>query len=394
MHLLSKTWPAGVVDRSNPNPKWALSLDALVLVVGLGLFNCFALFLASQHQLLDFSSMYTGGSLVVAGRGALLFDIQTQIEFQHRVLGMKGLLAYNHLAFESLLFAPLALLPFQVALWAWRILSIAMLAYSARTLAGVYRCARWHALWIAVAFFPVVAAIVQGQDSILLLSLLAGTLQLLAADSDRSAGCLLALALFKPQLILPMAAMLVLKRGWRFLLGFLAGSATVLMVSTAITGFGGWRRMFELWRYAASGAGSQIGVNAVSMPNLRGILWLMGLAPHAAFVVALGLSAVLFAAVAWRLRTCRSVERLFPPLVALALLLSPHVNAHDLAILILPIVALLVANKRSLALCAGACFCMPLFLLLGHVALYFFVICAVLFVALREPAHLQLQPAE
>jgi hypothetical protein len=248
----------------------------------------------------------------------------------------------------------------------------------------MFNIVRSHVLWLAVALFPVVVAIAQGQDSTLLLLLLSSFLVFLNRGRERSAGFLIALALFKPHLILPIAAVLIWRRGYGFLQGFLAGSTAVLLLSTGITGVHGWLQMKELWRYAVSGTSGQIGVNSASMPNLRGMMWTLGFGAHTALVLSVVLSALLFAVVAWRLRSQRSPEILFPPLMALTLLLSTYVNAHDLAILIIPVLAMLVAEKKSMLICAGTCFSLPLFLYLGHAALFFFVICFVLCLTVRN----------
>jgi hypothetical protein len=55
-----------------------------------------------------------------------------QAEFQHRVLGMTWLLPIIRPAYESLLFIPLALLPYKLALLIWRIVSVGMLVLSTR----------------------------------------------------------------------------------------------------------------------------------------------------------------------------------------------------------------------------------------------------------------------
>jgi len=370
------------MEPTNRNARWTISRDALTLVICIGIFNWFILFLSSTHMLLDFATLYTGGGLVAEGHRALLFDMPMQMEFQHRVLRLTKFFPFNHLAYESLLFAPLALLPFKYALWIWRILSVGMLMLGTRQLADLFHAARAHIFWIAVCCFPVGVAVVQGQDSLLLLLLLSSAMTCLKRDQDTMAGFLLALALFKPQLILPIAAILIWRRGYKFICGFLFGAALVVGLSTAVTGFKGWQQMTTLWRYDVSSAADQISSFAKSMPNLRGILSAVGLSADAALVFSAVLSVLLFMLVAWQLRREHSPLILFPPLVALTRLLSPHVNAHDLSILLIPILALFVTEKKSASICASVCFCYPLFLIVGHTAFFFFVICAVLWMTL------------
>jgi hypothetical protein len=348
----------------------------------LAVFNC-ALIAAMDRSLLDFSSLYTSGGMIVEGHRALLFDNVAQAEFQHRVLGMHTMLPMYHLAYESLLFVPLALLPFRVALWFWRILSLAMLVVSTRQLADAFNIVRSHALWLALAFTPVAVAIAQGQDSILLLLLLSSSLVCMNKGRERSAGLFIALALFKPHLILPIAALLVWRRGQGFLQGFLGGLAAVLFVNTCTTGIGGWPQMADSWRADLSNAGLQISGNARNMPNFRGVLCTMGLSGHAVTVFSAALSILLILLVAWRLRMRRSPEILFPALIAMALPIGAHLYAHDLTLLFIPVLALLVMERNSMTLGAGAAYCLLLFVILGHVAFFCFVILWILALTLK-----------
>lgn len=363
----------------NRNAEWVLSSDALKLLVILDAFIWFVAALHWGSALGDFSVLYTAGGVILEGHRTQLFDVPTQIEFQQRILGMHKFLPFNHLAYESLFFIPLALLPFRWGLWIWRALSLGMLLLSTRLLADSFHVVRAHLLALSLASFPIIVAVLQGQDSILLLLLLTASLATLNKGQDRLAGILLAFALFKPHLILPIAAVLVWRRGYRFSQGFLGGSAVVFLLSTGITGLKGWKQLAGLMRYAASGTGDQIGGVAKLRPNLRGIMDLSGVSVHTALILTVVISAVLFLLVAWHLRNQRSPEVLFPPLAALALVTSIHVNTHDLSLLLIPIVAMLVQKRKAAALVAGACFCMPLFSIAGYPALFFFVICAALF---------------
>lgn len=353
-----------------------------MLVVCLCACNGAMFFLMNKWQL-DFSSLYASGGMIVEGHRALLFDLAAQAEFQHRVLGMQRVLPMYHLAFESLLFVPLALLPFRAALWLWRILLLAMLALSTRQLAAAFNMARSHALWLAVAFCPVVVSLVQGQDSILLLFLLSSSMVCMRRGQDRWAGFLLALALFKPHLILPIAVLLAWRRGNRFLQGFLGCAAAVVLISLGMTGVQGWMQMLAAWRGDVSYAGRQLSGDATHMPNLRGILCVAGLGAHPALILSGALALLLFALVAWRLRSRRSAEILFPPAIALALLVSTHVYAHDLTVLFIPALALLVANRKIMTAGACAAYCLLPFILAGEVAFFFFPICWVLYLTLR-----------
>jgi Glycosyltransferase family 87 len=362
------------------NARWVLDPDGLKLVAIIGVFLWVAFLLTARGKLVDFSVLYTSGGVILEGHATKLFDIQTQTEFQQHVIGMSELLPFNHLAYESLLFIPLATLPFEVALWIWRGLSVGMLLLSSCILADVYHGVRTQVGLLALALYPIVLAVAVGQDSILLLLLLSASLAASTREQDRMAGVLIALALFKPHLILPLAAILIWKRGCRFLQGFLVGSVAVVLLSIGITGLRGFGQMVELMRYAAYGTRGQIGGNAKIRPNLRGVLALSGFSAHTAVILTVVISAALFLLIAWNLRNQHSPEILFPPLITFALMSGVYVNAHDLSLLFIPVVAMLGQGRKSTSICAGTCFGMPALRPMGDV----FLMCAVLLLTLQR----------
>ena len=358
-----------------------LSSEAIVLLVIVAGFCWFALFVFSRAATLDFSVLYAAGGVIAEGHRRQLFDLATQAEFQRRVLGMHSPLPFMHLAYEALIYAPLAVLPFRVALWVWRLLSFGMLVACSRLLSMVFPVRLAHTVLLAAALFPVALTIVQGQDSLLLLLLFSASLAALRRDRDDVAGLLLACASFKPQLVLPLAAVLLWKRGTRFARGFFGGCAAVLLVSLGVTGRSGSRAMLSLMSYAGSGAGDEIGATAWARPNLRGSIDLLGLSPKATVEVTVALSVILLMAVAWRLRHRDDVCDLFPPMIALTLIVSLNVNLHDFSLLLIPVLAMLEAGSRRSYLCVGACYCMPILMFLGHLA-FFLLLVAVLIVTM------------
>ncbi len=370
-----------------------LSSEAIFLLVIVAGFCWFALFVFSRTAILDFSVLYTAGGVVAEGHRRQLFDLTTQAEFQRRVLGMDAPLPFMHLGYEALIYAPLALLPFRVALWVWRLLSLGMLVACSRLLSMIFAVRRLYILLLATALFPVALTVVQGQDSLLLLLLFSASLAALRRDRDEVAGLLLACASFKPQLVLPLAAVLLWKRGARFARGFLAGCVAVLLVSFGVTGRSGFGLMLSLMSYAGSGAGDEIGATAWARPNLRGFIDVFGLSPKATVELTVALSVILLAAVAWRLRHRDDVRDLLPPMVALTLIISLNVNLHDFSLLLIPVLALLKVGSRRAYLCVGACYCMPVLMFMGHLA-FFLLLVAVLIVTMTTlPAEEKQQRA-
>src|SRR5262249_24351038 len=94
----------------------------------------------------------------------------------------------------------------------------------------------WFPALLFFSFYPVSAALLQGQDSILFLALIAGSLVLASRRRDLAAGMVLGLGLFKFQIVIPMAILFVLWRRWRFSIGFLVSASALSAVSIGIVG--------------------------------------------------------------------------------------------------------------------------------------------------------------
>ena len=159
----------------------------------------------------DFLHFYTLGSLALRGRGDLLYDMQAQAVVVRERIPEAAEVFYLPLYGPqvSLLFAPLARLPYGWALTAW--LSFNVVIYALCCYAILKRCANlqshgWTALILAIAFPGFLHLILWGQTSGL--ALLCFTLGFLAINSERHflAGLAIGSLIFKPQLALAAAA--------------------------------------------------------------------------------------------------------------------------------------------------------------------------------------------
>src|SRR4029077_20601165 len=181
----------------------------------------------------DFSIFYTAGMIFRQGHADRLYDtglqFRIQREFASQVYIRQGALPCNHPPFEAVLFAPLAGLSYTAAYTAWDLLNLAILAAlpfllrSYVPLLQRYPTILW---WLAMlAFFPVFAALLQGQDSILLLLIFSLTYIAFRKNQEFAVGCWLGLGLFRFHLVLPLMLILLLHRKRKALLGFLLVAA-------------------------------------------------------------------------------------------------------------------------------------------------------------------------
>ena len=305
----------------------------------------------------DFSRLYTSGYLVRAGYRHQLYDSPIRYEFENKLT--PGLaLPFDHPAFEALLFAPFSFLSYRTAYLAFLAFNIGLLGIAFWLLKPWTENLRRVYPWLPAAFFlaflPVCAALIQGQDSILLLVLLAGAFRFLNRGREFAAGFLIAVGLFKFQLVVPVALLFLLWRRWRLVAGFSLAAGSAVSVSVWLTGIS------QSWAYVRvlqsmsihSGSAAERLKNILepnTMPNLRGLLfgfmdghvtnlWLQ--------VLTIILSLAVLAWIASISRRRNATDLLLVAITASALA-SYHILIQDMSILLLPLLVMMDRYIRA-----------------------------------------------
>jgi hypothetical protein len=297
----------------------------------------------------DFTAFYTAGKLLREGRGDQLYKAGAQEEVQQRFATdsdiRRGPLPYIHPSFEALLFLPLSFLAYPDAFLVWEALNLGMLLTVALLLRGILSSLRpvplWEWLLALLAFFPVFANFLQGQDAVLLLLLLVLSFRALDSNSPSIAGCWLGLGVFRYHLVIP----LVLILGWRhrkMFAGFAVTASAAVMVSFAIVG---WHAALQYPAYALHWASTPLfgRMPPSLMPNLLGLVTGWPFAEGASWRLQLGIlavSAALLLAVALRRNGANDRNLLpltFSCAVMAALLAGYNTGSYDLSLLVLPV---------------------------------------------------------
>jgi hypothetical protein len=176
------------------------------------------------------------------------------------------------------------------------------------------------ALLLAV-FVPSIVALSVGQDSLLLLAVLAGVFESLESERPLAAGMFLALLWVKFVWLPAFFLLLLMRREWRALAAW--GAGTVLLWAPAIRQVPEYATL--LWRSAAA---PLVVPCRPCMPNLHALIpdaWL-----------ALAASVVLLAVLAPRFRG--PLPGAFALAAAAALLTSQHAHVYDCVLLFLAVV--------------------------------------------------------
>lgn len=229
----------------------------------------------------DFTSFYAAGKLVQRRQGAQLYDPSSQWEVQQEFASSvrirRHALPYIRPPFEALLFVPFSYLPYAVACAFWMVFKLLILCLSLFLLRRALSAGTISSIptpllaFFCLAASPVAFDLLQGQDAILLLFVLTLVLIALLERRPLIAGMLLAVGLFKFHLVIPLLIIVVMRRKFRFLAGFLIVAAGLLLLSAAIVGWGGIlsypNYLWQLTRSPFSGI-----MPPEIMPNLNGLI--------------------------------------------------------------------------------------------------------------------------
>jgi hypothetical protein len=200
----------------------------------------------------------------------------------------------------------------------------------------------WKFVIGCIAFNPVFACLFQGQDSILMLLFCTLGFNALKKKADVLGGCWLALAAFKFQFIVPLILLLVIWRRRRVVLGFGAVALVLAFISVMLVGMGSLLRypeyVLEIARNPRLG-----GVPPQFLPNLHGLAtgWpgLLSGAAGAALATLVSITVFLFAArQGWTSEHPAKLELQFSLAIVVSGLIGWQTNAHDLSLLVLPLV--------------------------------------------------------
>src|SRR4029077_16939277 len=190
---------------------------------------------------------------------------------------------------------------------------------------------------LIAGFFPVFVTFLQGQSDLVVLVPLAAAYVAWSRGRHGWAGVFSALALAKPQLLLLIPVLFVARRAWRALLGF--GGVVAVLGLISLTGFGvgpviGYLKSVGAWAFGGSlPTNGELVYTDTAIYSLKNILQALPGGGTAALVILLVLLALVALSLSWR----PDKPRLdFALAIAASLVLSPHQNVHDLALLIIP----------------------------------------------------------
>jgi hypothetical protein len=306
----------------------------------------------------DFHIFKIAARMLAEGRGTQLYDLSAQTQVFRQMFPDHAPdrlnLPYNHLAYEALIFRPLANVPYATSFYVWFAINVLLMLAIALLATKIINVRPSYAPLVFLAeaaFFPFACTLLQGQVSILLLFFYLLAVLAMKRDHDFAAGAVLALGLFKFHLVLPFVFALMLRRRWKVVGGFAVGAVPVLLTSFAITGIAGLRdyvRLMVLFQGNPPEAFGRLGL----MANLRGLIaaGLGNIAPGTARWLVLAASA-LFVLVLVRVHLPHDRELANDIYTALAItftmLVSYHMYPQDMTLLFLAFLLLVARALKN-----------------------------------------------
>lgn len=217
----------------------------------------------------DFPAFYGAGSIVAAGDIDELYDFERQRAEQSEIFD-SGFLAFAYPSYVAAFYAPLSSLPFRAAYVLHTLVALAAVGaavWLARGFSDTARRYPWLTLAAAVLSYPLLRAVLGGQNTAFGLLVIVGAWWLLDRRHEVAAGLVLSLMSYKPQFLLPLAGVLLLSRRGRAVTGTAAGVALHYLAGAALSG---WSWPIEWWSKAVAFANLDQVVNGPRSISWRG----------------------------------------------------------------------------------------------------------------------------
>ena len=377
----------------------------------------------------DFSSFYTAGKILHDRHGYELYDdrVQETVQRSFFPIGMQergSILPFIHPPFEAVLFIPFARIPYLGAYLVWLGINLgltfAVVVLLRRNFVALGSAPFYLWMLAGFGFYPLFIALLQGQDSILLLFCYTMAFLAFRRGSQSREGAWVGLGLCKPHLVVPFIFPLIVLRRTKFLTGFFSVALVLAVLGLVAVGWKG-SLSYPAYVIASENNPSYFWTSVVGhTANIRGIVESLCTAENSQLRIGLTLIAclMLLGALTYAAGIALRMTAVYPDLiVALSLiatvLVGYHILVHDMSILFLAVLIVLEVflssqmfhtwSRRILLTCIGILFCSPVYMWLtlrykhsefiGAVLLVFFVVLLVEFVRIQPRPSVRPTPA-
>jgi hypothetical protein len=312
----------------------------------------------------DFVGNYGAARMVKEGLHDAIYDVERETAFLQQMLDSLNpsdrpanaaraeTLFFVNPPFSLLWILPLAYFSYLNAFLLWDLVCLLCFATGIWALRKDSSRLSGATLGLAcLAFPPVFITLLQGQFSAFLFLFLALAYRDLKQEHEVRAGFWLSLLLSKFPLVPPFLLIVLVKRRWRILRGFVLGALCLLLTSIAILGVSGVKR-YPLFILEMASWVNTRGMIPGQMHCLRAQFnaWWYETSPALALGVTVLTSVALLGLLIrawwtdWSVHTPQ-FDLKFALLVMVSVLVSPHLYFHDLSVLLVPGILLCQLRK-------------------------------------------------
>src|SRR2546428_664071 len=179
--------------------------------------------------------------IVLDGRGAELYDFSLQMDYQRAALAPETIPGHPFIwpPWVALFYTPWAHVPQGPALVMWTACSLACLVTALLVMARAAPLTGrpWPStLLLSLSFYPVLEGLMAGNNSLWSLPIFALMYRALRLGNDATAGALLGLQLYRPQLAVVPLVVFAAKRRWRILVGAATVGVVCVLLSVLCIG--------------------------------------------------------------------------------------------------------------------------------------------------------------
>ena len=218
----------------------------------------------------------------------------------------------------------------------------------------------YHYFFLCSLFFPLWAALIQGQTSVLLLALFALTFAYARRGEDFKAGVFLGLGLFKYALVIPFALICLLRGKWRMMAGFAAAAFALGALSVIAVGPAGVQSYVKLMLDILSHPENPLyaDIKPLGMPTVTGFFAALftgrlALVYNNALGTTVSALLVLFTALRWRQDDLgangNNSGLMFAAALAASQVTAPYLYTHDMTLMLTPTLLVLGSSQWSRA---------------------------------------------
>jgi len=337
------------------NAAWTGRIKAIIAGLGLGLalvmsinwWNIYAYHVpncSTENCVADFVAIYAQ-SLLIWEHPTALYDVNQQAAYQKRIAPIERELPSPYPPFAILFHAPVAFLSFSNAFFAFTLVNIILLGSVIWRLCRDLRLSNDQRQWLllfALCSFGVQAALSNSQSSIIVLYFFTSHLLALRRGKEFRAGIWAGMLSFKPQyLALPLFLLLIDRRRRGFTIGVLVAAGLTVAPFLLL----GQQTLLQYLQIIRLVGTENSWINPLAaMHNLKALtgVWLP---PSWRYVAWFGSAVLVFSGIVWlnvrARRLAKGFEACWIGNSLALLLLTPHLFAHDLSLLIVPCALLL-----------------------------------------------------